>query len=349
LAQPEPVRPSLFPGKERIEGSEIKFRAICALGWSLLQSFSELRSICDTLPTALDAQHWIDELEAAAIDKFTATDSETWPSSVSNAILFLKTKAEVKGFPDLVAFFQRLATQIGTSTALDPNAQLSEFNSRGFKLATQFINDPLWSSDLVSKRWNRTQAHSWQFSEDTVGNFQPVTAQHKDRIELRVNTGKFEVKNALLYYLTLEFQMMHEYISHHLPVWNSGNALEEEFLLAIMFLYYRESGGSNGLVSLVREADERRADSHRSTRQFIKDELAPPFEKKLAQILLELAVMDETEMPAAEKRHLLALLKRIPLQGDDRQKQIRGWINEGNVQVLYGRLKPTISVVVSTI
>jgi hypothetical protein len=33
-----------------------------------------------------------------------------------------------------------------------------------------------------------------------------------------------------LFYLTLEFQMMHEYISHLLPAWNSGNALEEEFL-----------------------------------------------------------------------------------------------------------------------
>lgn len=36
----------------------------------------------------------------------------------------------------------------------------------------------------------------------------------KSQIELRVNTNSFVTRNSLHSYLTLEFQMMHEYISH---------------------------------------------------------------------------------------------------------------------------------------
>ncbi len=334
---------SLFPGDPRVDGSEIKFRAVCALGCELLGHFAELRSICDVLPDGLDAVHWIDHIEGGAIDDFTARDAGNWPSTVSSALSYLTTKAKVKSFPALVAFFQKLAGCVTGAKALDPASQLSALNVRGFTLAAQMIADPDWSTDLVRSRWNRPCAHGWEFRADTAGNFQPVTAMDKKLIELRVNTGKFDLKNSLLFYLTLEFQMMHEYISHLLPVWNSGNALEEEFLLAMMFLYYRERGPRNGLVSLVREADERRADRHRPVRQFIKDELAPGQEQRLTQLLLELAVLEESEMKAAEKRHLLALLKKAPLQEDAQlRRSIQSWILEENALGLYQRLRTAL-------
>jgi hypothetical protein len=136
----------------------------------------------------------------------------------------------------------------------------------------------------------------------------------KAGIELRVNTAQFIVENSLLFYTTLEFQMMHEYISHALPVWNSGNPLEEEFLLAMMFLYYRECGPNDGHAFLVEVADERRADSHRNGRRLIRTELAPSREQRLSQLLLELAVLDDDEMEVAKKRKLLALLKKVPFR-----------------------------------
>ncbi|MGH9584428.1 MAG: hypothetical protein ACRD4O_16000 [Bryobacteraceae bacterium] len=335
---------SLFPGRTRVEGSEIKFRAVCALGWAIYENFVELRSIAEDLPDGLDVLHWIDYIEAGAIDQFTARDAANWPRSVSDALLYLRTKAEVKGFPKLVAFFEQLAKSVTLPKALDPGAQLSDLNLRGFTLASRLIDDPYWSTHCVGQKWNRPGAHKWSFCEDTAGNLQPVTSMQKDEIQLRVNTQDFAVKNALLFYLTLEFQMMHEYISHLLPVWNSGNALKEEFLLATMFLYYRECGPRNGLVSLVREADERRGDSHRKVRQFIMDELAPAQERRLSQLLLELAVLDDREMIPAEKRHLLALLKKVPLQEDVQLRtSMQSWIAKDDPPTLYGRLRAAIA------
>ena len=334
---------SLFPGRERVEGSEIKFRAVCALGWAIHEHLAELRSVADELPIGLDVLHWIDFIEAEAIDKFTAKHAESWPQRVSADLLALTKKSEVESFPKLVTFLEELAQHVTEPTALDPDAQLSEFNLRGFTLASQLVGDADWSTDRVREQWNRPAAQKWSWREDTAGNFQPVTTIQKDEIQLRVNSGDFTVKNALLFYLTLEFQMMHEYISHLLPVWNSGNALEEEFLLAVMFLYYRERGPRNGLVSLVREAEERRADRHRNVRQFIRDELAPGQEERLSQLLLELAVLDEEEMIRAEKRHLLALLKRVPLVEDaGLRAAIQSWIAQDGPVTLYGRLQTAL-------
>jgi hypothetical protein len=138
--------------------------------------------------------------------------------------------------------------------------------------------------------------------------------------------------------LTLEFQMMHEYISHVLPLWNSQNPLEEEFLLAVMFLYYRARGSRDGLVSLVREADQRMPGRHRVTRQFIKDELAPLQEERLTELLLELAVLREDEMSAAEKLQFLALLKKVPYRGDLKE-EIKSWMQTLSVPALYQQLK----------
>lgn len=262
----QPVGQSLFPGKERVEGPEIKFRAVCALGLAIREHFAELRSICADLDPSLGAFHWIDEAERIGIGEFAARDAGSWPQSVSSALSYLAARPEVRSLPGLPAFFNVLASEVTAPRALDPDSQLSELNSRGFQLAAQLINDPDWSTGLASGRWKRTAPAICGFFEDTAGNFQPATVRAEDRIELRVNTRKFEAKDSLLFYLTLEFQMMHEYVSHFLPVWNSGNALEEEFLLAMMFLYYRERGPRNGFVSLADEADERRADRHRVRR-----------------------------------------------------------------------------------
>jgi hypothetical protein len=344
----EQPRESLFQDRLKIRGSEIKFRAVCALGWTIYRKLADLRnicgSICDGEPSAnLDAIHWIDYIETEAIDEFAERDVVQWPFKVSQDVSHLATNSSVKTFTGLVSFLEELANEVTGTEALNPSFQLTWFNSRGFALATELINDSDWSTDFVRSRWAIHDPHKWVFRENSLGNFQPVTVPQKDCIELRVNTAGFEVKNALLFYLTLEFQMMHEYVSHLLPVWNSGNALEEEFLLALMFLYYRERVSLDGIVSLVYEADSRRADTHRRMREMIKHDLAPQQEQRLSQILLELAVLDESEMKLADKRHLLALLRKIPFQNRRLQESIQGWIRDCDVAALYSKLKAQIA------
>jgi hypothetical protein len=157
-----------------------------------------------------------------------------------------------------------------------------------------------------------------------------------------VNSIDFALKHSVLFYITMEFQMMHEYISHLLPSWNSGNVLEEEFLLALMFLYYREEGSRNGLVSLVREADRRRADRHRQTRERIKDELAAGRERELTRLVLQLAVLDESEMNRAEKRKMLALLKKVPSQTEGIRRSFQDWLSDETAPGMYRRLSDAI-------
>jgi hypothetical protein len=307
---------SLFAGTT-VQGCEVNFRAVCALGWELHTHFNELREICDALPQTFDVIYWIDEIEGLLAPLgFSASDAATWPQSVAVAIhsLAQRPKFARAQFSPIKSFLKGLISGMTGPQAQDPALQFVEFNRRGFTLAEQMINDPQWSTKLVQQRWRQPAPHACVFRADKRGNFQPVT-MGADGIDLRVNTKQFDIKNALLFYMTLEFQMMHEYISHVLPVWNSGNPLEEEFLLAVMSLYYRDCGPNDGHAFLVQEADDRRADAYRHGRQFIKYEVARAvMEQRLSQILLELAVLDDNQMEIAKKRKLLALLKKLPLK-----------------------------------
>lgn len=334
---------SLFPGKATIEGPEVKFRAVCALGWALRQKLPELRGICDELPVEFDVTFWIDFIETHALDKnLSAKHAQTWPSGMSKALIYQAGTTQVADFPKMVALLNDLAAKITDPIALDPSGQFADLNQRGFSLAQSLACDPSWSTSLVQRRWALISLSPSQFSEDNRASFRPVTAADKQRIELKVNTSGFPFKNTLHYYLTLEFQMMHEYISHLLPVWSSGNALEEEFLLAMTYLYYRSQGPHDGLVSLVQVADERRADGFRNRREHIKNELAPGQEPRLTQVLLELAVMNEAEMSVADKRLLLALLRRVPNQDQNLIQTVRGWVQTDSPLVLYGKLKASL-------
>lgn len=337
-----PHAATLFPDRGRIDGSEIRFRAVCALGWALGRRFGELRAICDSLDPSLDAFYWIDRIEAA-IGRFSSRDAKAWPADLSRALRTLAIEPEVRPIAEVVRFLRSLAADVRQPEALDPVAQFAALSSRGLNLAAQFIADPDWPAS-PGPEWNAKSPAVCVFVEVQEGNFQPATVREENRIDVRVNTAAFELKNALLFYLTLEFQMMHEYVSHFLPVWNSGNAFEEEFLLAAMFLYYRDNGPRGGLVSLVHEADERRADRHYKRRRFIQDELAPGQERELSRLLITLALLDEAAMKKEEKRHLLALLRKAPLEEDPAlRKAIRSWIAAGDPPALYAKLRQSLS------
>ncbi len=234
-----------------------------------------------------------------------------------------------------------LADDIALPASRDPTAQIDFFNESGRKLAAELIHDTRWSVAAVSDTWHVHKAHPWGFRGDKSGNFQPVTVPSRDSLEIRVNIVGFDLTNSLMYYLTLEFQMMHEYIFHVLPVWNSGNTLEEEYLLAVMFLWYRsERKPLDGIHSLlVRNADERRKDPHRDRRIAIWEGLALlTGQEPLTQLLLELAVTQEKAMSIALKRRLLSLLNRLPVNDEDLQRSITKWLCRDDLATILGRL-----------
>ena len=234
------LRSSLFGDEVQVEGPEIRFRATCALGWSLLERLPELRSISDSLEV-----HWLDwilriEIEVRRVlEQFTSKHAGDWPEHITNALRFLAEQPDVRSFNSIAAFLKQVGEDVKHPDALDPALQLSCFNKRGFDLASRMFSSREWSTDFVRDRWRLGRPAAWSFRADECGSFQPVTSSSNDQIQLRVDTRTFDLKNAVVSYLTLDFQMMHEYVSHFLPVWHSGNTLEEEYLLATTFLFYR--------------------------------------------------------------------------------------------------------------
>lgn len=337
---------SLFSDKPWIDGSEVKFRAVCALGWSLLDLLPELRSLCDDLD-----EHWLDwveRIEQDALKPFenaTQREAQTWPRDLENAIAFLSDQPLLRPFPSLAELIGRLGHLVSQREAQDPVLQLQRFNERGFALATQMVQSSLWSTDAARRRWKLTEPAASELSSDTHGHFRPVTDD--GRIQLRVNTAAFSLRNALLSYLTLEFQMMHEYVSHFLPAWNSGGTLEEEYLLAAMFLFYRaERKPRDGIHGfLVDEMDRRRTDRHRARRQVILTNLAPLVgEQRLTQLLLDLASLEEQQMSGAEKRRMLALLGRVPAQDSSVETALERSLREDSLQDVFEQLSKAFPV-----
>ncbi len=333
---------SLFPGETPSPGSGILFRAVCAVGWALYARLPELRSICDEEEnSAYPWLHWIDVIEGLIPVTFTSHDVTSWPDHVARRLRNHALEPDIVRLPGIAAFLLALADDIALPASLDPVAQIDFFNESGWKLAAQLIHDSRWSVPAVQNAWQASQSHPWRFRSDTAGSFQPVTVPSRNALEIRVNTTDFALTNSLIYYLTLEFQMMHEYISHVLPVWNSGNTLEEEYLLAVMFLWYRsERKPLDGIHALlVRDADERRKDPHRDRRVAIWEGLALlTGQERLTQLLLELAVMDEKTLSRALKRRLLSLLNRLPVNDADLQRSITAWLLRDDVATILGRL-----------
>lgn len=63
----------------------------------------------------------------------------------------------------------------------------------------------------------------------------------------------------------------------------------------------------------------------------------------MTRLLLELAVLEESEMKKEEKRHLLALLRKVPLQEDlALRSAIQSWIAKGDAPALYAKLRQAI-------
>lgn len=332
-----PAPASLLEGQDAPGGGEISFWAVSALGGAIWKRYAEFRAICFGLPPGIDDPIcWIDKLNATLLPKFVSSHAKDWQTRLAKRMRALASEEDAH--PAMAGFITRLAEDIEIAMPEDARKLAQETNRRGWELATAMARDTDWSSGVVAERFDVPSPRPLRMTTQSTGNFQLVTTSGKSSIELRINPGDFDPRNALLYYLTLDFQMMHEYVSHLLPVWNSGSALEEEYLLAIMTLYFRDKGAGEGRSLLAAAAEERRKDPYRPARERIKYELAPGHEEDLSRLLLRLAVQSDDEMKLADKRNLLALLRCVPrLKGNDLASVWR-WIREENCQTVHARL-----------
>jgi hypothetical protein len=349
---PVDITESLFGEGKNIEGPEIKFRALCAVGWALYHNLPKLRDIClgndEHFGYFVD---WIGRIEKETVKNFDGLVTRhlnDWPDVICRILKLFGSQGPDDLDTEIKHFMTSTADQVISPEALSPTYQINCFNQMGFDLATQMIGDCDWSTHFVASRWGKTIPSHCKFTENDSGGIQPVTSfdeKGEKFIEVRVNTESFPVTHSLPSYFTLEYQFMHEYISHFLPVWNSGGTLEHQFLLAVMSLYYdTERLPADGInFRLVEWDDQRRNDSDREPRLHIRGHIARLVgEKRLSRKLLELAVLHDNEMAGGFKREFLSKLKRLTAPNAEIRSAIAGWFDTHDVMGTYKCLQKAI-------
>ena len=208
--------------------------------------------------------------------------------------------------PGASQFLLNLAPQVTEERGLDPISQLQELHELGFDLASKMIADLEWSSRRATARWGNGQKRPVRcIAENLSGTFLPETTDREILFKVRQNT--FEFKNALLEYLKIDYEFMHEYVSHVLPVWKSaGGRLEEELLLVCMNRYYW-AGDRYHNRELVDIAEEYSKDGHKEARRRLKGVELAIGPRRLSQIMVEIAVTPEADLEKSEKDEFLAV------------------------------------------
>jgi len=145
------------------------------------------------------------------------------------------------------------------------------------------------------------------------------------------------LENALLEYLQLEFEFMHEYVSHVLPVWQStAKLLEDEYLLRAAHQYYWTLGRRLHRPELVDRADQLIDDYRRDRRRRIKELELLITAPRLSQIMVELALIPNETLSQEQKTQFLVRLSKrgAPYDAEftrrfqcDRASELVHWLN----------------------
>jgi hypothetical protein len=227
-----------------ISGSELWFRALCYVGWNIYQSLDELREICAGNTGSDGWAAWIDKLQTEAMEAYKPSSNppNSWLPRIRGYIGTFLSSDAFKGYPNLQEFFERILLAAPDPQAGNFDHQLGVFNQQGYSFAGQMLRDSDWSTEKVAAHWGGILPYdaNYTFVEDTASFF-PVTVKEQHFIELRIEKHftDFKKNHALLAYLTLEFQFLHEYVSHALPIW-SDVGLEEVMLLSVTYDWYLE-------------------------------------------------------------------------------------------------------------
>jgi hypothetical protein len=199
----------------------------------------------------------------------------------------------------------------------DIDHQLSSFNLRAHQLAGDMLRDPDWSTASVAAHWDGIPVYgvSYRFVPNSAS-FYPVTDPDQKHITFKIEKyfGAFNVKYALLSYLTLEFQFLHEYVSHALPIW-SDPALEEVMLLSSTYDWYPRSSPADGVRSfLVNKRRAKSPDRFADWRDRFKDFSDVVGREKYSRFILTLATIPHEEFSPSAKDNLLLKMSDLPLR-----------------------------------
>ena len=119
-----------------------------------------------------------------------------------------------------------------------------------------------------------------------------MTEKGGQRILLKVEPFAFDPTLALLSYLTLEFQFLHEYISHALPVWTDAT-LEEVHLLAATYRFYAHSHPKDGIRSFLADTlRDLRRDEFSVSRNRVSNFASQMGQEQFSRFMLSLGITD---------------------------------------------------------
>ena len=333
--------PSIFFDRNEIDPDEICFRAVFALGWAIDRNFPEFWSLTEDAWMGWRMHDWIDRLEKRVLHPLCAMGLNILdlPHRLREKLESEARDPVVSRRPHASEFITKVAASID-GHALDPIFQLQNLNTRGFDLARRMLMDPAWSCQEAADQWknhpnSRKLNVRYVAVPSEAGTFIPRT--EKNEILFRVMLGNFQCKNALLEYLQLEFEFMHEYVSHVLPLWQStAKLLEDEYLLRAAHQYYWTLGRHVHRPELVDRADQLIDDYRRDRRRRIKELELLISAPRVSQIMVELALIPNETLSQEHKSQFLVRLSKTGAPYDaeftrrfqhDRASALVRWLN----------------------
>jgi hypothetical protein len=305
------------------DGSRIHFRAVCGVGWVLCRHLSELRDICDSQSTGREYLVWIDLLSKQLQDYAPVyAASDVWIRDMKAKLLALANGPEGRSEPPVRKLLKRMSAKLSSPDASDIQLQLDTFNAAGHRAAGEMLSSPSWSTSSVSKRWSAIPQFSVAISfEKGAKSFYPVTDKDGQSILFKVEPTAFKPENALLSYLVLEFQFLHEYVSHALPVWINGT-MEEVHLLSSTYQFYPHSQPQDGIRSFLADTLRgRRKDEYSVSRDRMSNFASQMGQEQFSRFALSLALTDEKQMSKGQKANLSSRMKKLPLTDSSLQKK----------------------------
>lgn len=266
---------------------------------------------------------WI-ELISKELESYKPTYdfSNIWIADMHAKLTALASGPAGRGEPPVQSLLFKICSELPNADASDIQLQLEQFNSDGYRVAGEMLTDPDWSTPTVSARWGTIPKYTVAIDfEAGARTFYPVTVNRDQRILLKVEPTSFDPAFGLLSYLTLEFQFMHEYVSHALPIWINGT-LEEVLLLAVTYRFYPLSQPIDGFRSvLANTLRESRKDQYSTARDRVSNFAGQIGQKQFSRFILTLANTDEAALSKTKKVNLATKLKSLPLSDKVLQNQ----------------------------
>jgi hypothetical protein len=212
---------------------------------------------------------------------------------------FPKEDTELGESPELGATLVKLAKQIRPLTDPEMEKAFDDLNRKMLGSAQECATE--WGGQHASLRVSKLKLASLNLDPPTPPGGPPPLTAWTDGQTICVPTGTGE--RPLLDFLSLEFFLLHEYLSHHFPVWEDGaGLLSEGFLFPVGRWWHTtraEFPVTNSLVDLdwqyhwLRHRNPQSAQFWREFHSWVDWMEVRCTKPRLVWLLLEMASYDE--------------------------------------------------------